>query len=125
MKGVLDSIELQMLRTVDYVRERNFLRETHVQRNLERIQYLILGGYGRARSLLSLTFAAQWNPKHPSYCKYSVVFIITSRSSAAESRLYEMFKATDKWNLYNSRIQCNASQYNNLNKLMHINSEIH
>ena len=28
--------------------------------------------------------------------KYSVVFKIPSRSSAAESRLYEMFKATDK-----------------------------
>ena len=30
-------------------------------------------GYGRAHSLLSLAFADRWNPKHPSYCKYSVV----------------------------------------------------
>ena len=60
------------------------------ERNLSRV------GYGWAHSLLSLAFAARWNPKHPSYCKYSVVFMIPFRSSAAESRLYEMFNATDK-----------------------------
>ena len=30
MKGVLDSIKLQMLRRADYLRERNVLRESHV-----------------------------------------------------------------------------------------------
>ena len=30
MKGVLDSIELQMLRRADYMRECNILRESHV-----------------------------------------------------------------------------------------------
>ena len=34
--------------------------------------------------------------KTPILRKYSVVFKNTSCSSAAESRLYEMFKATDK-----------------------------
>ena len=29
MKGVLDSIELRMLRRADYLRERNTLRESH------------------------------------------------------------------------------------------------
>ena len=61
-------------------------------------------GYGWAHSLLSLAFTAQWNPKHPSYCKYMVVFIIPSCSSAVESRLYDMFKTTDKWNVYNIHI---------------------
>ena len=67
MKGVLDSIELQMLRRVDYVRQCNFLRETHVQSRVEHIQHLILGR----------------------------VWV---------GRLYEMFKATDKWNVYNTHI---------------------
>ena len=32
MKGVLDSIELRMLRRADYMRECNILRESHVHR---------------------------------------------------------------------------------------------
>ena len=42
MKGVLDSMELRILRRVDNMRERererNFLRETHVQSRMEHSQ---------------------------------------------------------------------------------------
>ena len=38
MMSVLDSIEQRMIRGVDYVRERNFLRETHAQSQMERSQ---------------------------------------------------------------------------------------
>ena len=58
MKGVLDFIKQRMLRKVDYVRERNFLRETHVQSLMERErrQYLILGRVwvGTYSTLLSI-----------------------------------------------------------------------
>ena len=33
MKDVLDSIKLQVLRRIDYMREHNFLRETHSKLN--------------------------------------------------------------------------------------------
>ena len=105
MKGVLDSIELRMLRRVDYVRESAISLERHMfTAELNAVSTLFWEEYRWAHSLLSLAFAARWNPNHPSYCKYSVVSIIPSRSSAAESRLYEMFKATDRWNAYNIRI---------------------
>ena len=85
------------------MRERNFLRHMF-KAEWNAVSNLFLVGYGRAHSLPSLAFAARWNPKHHSYCKYLVVFIIPSRTSAAETRLYEMFKATDKWNVYNIHI---------------------
>ena len=44
MKGVLDSIELRMLRRADYIRERNILGESHTFTATERRQYSILGG---------------------------------------------------------------------------------
>ena len=58
MKGVLDSIELRMLRRVDYVREHNFLRETMLKAERNAVNNLSWMGYGRAHSLLSLAFAA-------------------------------------------------------------------
>ena len=105
MKGVLDSTELRNVRRVNYMRESVISLERHMfKAEWNAVSNLSWVGYWRAPSLLSLAFAAPWNPKHPSYCRYSVVFIILSHSSAAESRLFEMFKATDKWNVYNIRI---------------------
>ena len=101
----MDSIVLEMLRRVGYVRESVISLERHMfKAEWNAASTLSWMGYGWAHSLLSLAFAARWNPKHPSYCKYSVVFIIPSSSSAAESRLYEMFNATDKWNVNNIHI---------------------
>ena len=48
MKGVLDSIELLILKRVDYLRERNFLGELHVQ-NCVALSVLILGGFWFSR----------------------------------------------------------------------------
>ena len=44
MKGVLDSIELRMLRRADYMRECNILGESHTFTATEHCQYFILGG---------------------------------------------------------------------------------
>ena len=72
MKGVLDFIELRMLRRADYMRESIISLESHKFTATERRQYLILGR------------------------KSGGQIVIPSRSSVADSRLYEMFKATDK-----------------------------
>ena len=48
MKGVLDSIELQMLRRVDYLREHNILGESHVQSYVTP-SVLMLGGFWAGR----------------------------------------------------------------------------
>ena len=49
---------------------------------------------GTQSALLSIRNSME--SKTPIIRKYSVVFKISSGNSAAESRLYEMFKATDK-----------------------------
>ena len=66
------------------MRERKLPRDSHVYNHEMQSVHKLGWETGCAHSLLSLAFATQWNQKHPS-C-----------SSAAESRLYEMFKATDK-----------------------------
>ena len=67
MKGVLDSIKLRMLRRADYMREHNILGESHVY-SYGRLSVVHIGREnGWADTLLSLAFAARWNPKHPSY----------------------------------------------------------
>ena len=67
MKGVLDTIELRMLRRADYLRERNILGESHVY-SYGTLSVFHIGRENRwADSLLSLSFATPWNPKHPSY----------------------------------------------------------
>ena len=107
MKGVLDSMELRILKRVDNMRERESVisLERHMfKAEWNTVSYLSWVGHGRAHSLLSLAFAARWNPKQSSYCKYSVLFIMPSRSSAADSKLYKLFKATDKWNVHNIHI---------------------
>ena len=38
MKGVLDYIELRMLKRVEYMRERSLLKETHTQSRMEHSQ---------------------------------------------------------------------------------------
>ena len=48
MKDVLDSIELRMLRIVDYLRDRNILGESHVQ-NYVMSSILLLGGFWAGR----------------------------------------------------------------------------
>ena len=96
MMGVFDSIELRMLRRADYVRERNLLRDSHVHSHETHSVHKLGWETGWAHSLLFLAFATRLNQKHPSYISIRLFFKILSRSSAAESRLYEMFKATDK-----------------------------
>ena len=73
-----------MLRRANYERKRKLLRDSHAQSHKTQSVHKLGWETGWADSLLSLAFATRWNQKHPS-C-----------SSAAESRLYEMFKATDK-----------------------------
>ena len=67
MMGVFDSIELQMLRRADYVRERKLLKDSHVHshetQSVDKLGWRI----GWAHSLLSLPFATRRNQKHPSY----------------------------------------------------------
>ena len=67
MKGVLDSIELRMLRRAGYL-------PTHFPAKYEILMVFcsckrvtLQGCYALSYSLLSLAFATQWNPKHPSY----------------------------------------------------------
>ena len=67
MKGVLDSIELWMLRRADYMRERNILGESHNCSYKTLPVFHFWQEIGWAGSLLSLAFAARWNPKDPSY----------------------------------------------------------
>ena len=67
MKGVLDSIELRMLRRADYMRECNVFGESHVYGYGMSPVFHIAQEIGWADSLLSLIFATGWNPKHPSY----------------------------------------------------------
>ena len=67
MKTVLDSIELQMLRRADYMREHNILGESHVHSYRTLSVFHIGWGNGWADSMLSLAFVTRWNQKHPSY----------------------------------------------------------
>ena len=48
MKGVLDSIELRMLRRVDYMREGNILGQPHIQRYVT-LSVLMFGGFWAGR----------------------------------------------------------------------------
>ena len=74
LKSVLDSIELRMLIKADYVPT---LMPSKME-STDSVPWLwtctLQGLYNLSHSLLSLALAAKWNPKHPSYCKYSVVF---------------------------------------------------
>ena len=99
MMGVFDSIELRMLRRADYVRERKLLRDSHVHSHETQSVHKLGWETGWAHSLLSLALATQWNQKHPLYVSIRLLFKISSRSSAVERRLYELFKATDKFEL--------------------------
>ena len=85
-----------MLRTADCVRERKHLRDSHVHSHGTQSVHKLGWETGWAHSLLSLAFATQWNQKHPPYVSIRLFLKIPSRSSAAESRLHEMFKPTDK-----------------------------
>ena len=72
-KGVLDSIELRMLRRADYVRDCKIFGGYMFEATV-RCHYPALSRVsGWAHSLLFLAFTARWNPKHSSYCKHSVV----------------------------------------------------
>ena len=95
MKDVLNSFELRMLRRADYLRERNIFGESHVYSYGTLPVFHIGQEIGWADSLLSLAFATRWNPKHLLYVS-TRCFVAPSPSSAAESRLYEIFKPTDK-----------------------------
>ena len=94
--GVFDSVVLRMLRRGNYMRERKLPRDSHVYNHEMQSVHKLGWETGWAHSLLSLAFATQWNQKHPSYVSIRLFFKIPSCSSAAECRLCEMFKATDK-----------------------------
>ena len=67
MKGVLDSIELQMLRRADYL-PTWFPTQNEILTMFHSCKHVTLHGcYTVSYSLLSLAFTTQWNPKHPSY----------------------------------------------------------
>ena len=65
--GVFDSIELQILRRADYVREHKLLRDAHVHSHETQSVHKTGRETGWAHSLLSLAFVTRWNQKHPSY----------------------------------------------------------
>ena len=67
MKGVLDFIELRMLRRADYLRKRNILGDSDVYSYGMPSVFHIGRENGWADSLFSFGFATRWNPKHPSY----------------------------------------------------------
>ena len=67
MKGVLDSIELQMLRRADYL-PTQFPAQNEILTAFRSCKHVALQGYFTVSdSLLFLAFATQWNPKHLSY----------------------------------------------------------
>ena len=67
MKGILDSIDLRMLGRADYIRERSIFGESHVYSYGTPSVFHFGREIGWVDSLLSLAFAARWNPKHRSY----------------------------------------------------------
>ena len=72
MKDVLDSIELRMLRIVDYLRDRNILGESHVQ-NYVMSSVLLLGGFWACRES-TLFSIHNWMESKTSFTRnYSVV----------------------------------------------------
>ena len=82
MKGVLDSIELRMLRRADYM-PTHFPAQYEILTAFRSCKRVTLQGcYALSDSLLSLAFATRWNPKHSSYistwlfCNYYDTIII-------------------------------------------------
>ena len=67
IKGVSDSIGLQMLRRVDYPRERNILGVSHVFSFGTPSIFHIGREIEGADSLLSLALKTRWNPRNPLY----------------------------------------------------------
>ena len=90
MKGVLDSMELRMLRRADYMRERNILGESHVYSYGTPSVLHIGWEIGRADSLLSLAFATRWNPKHPSYVSTRLFCNSISQFSCGEQTIWDV-----------------------------------
>ena len=83
MKGVLDSIELRMLRTGDYLPTQS--HPTQVLMALRSFEPVTIQGcYGLSDSLLSLAFTTEWNPKHPAYVSTRLFF----KSSTFALKLY-------------------------------------
>ena len=67
MKGVLDSMELRMIRRADYL-PTCFPVQYEILTAFRSCKRVTLQGcYALSHSLLSLAFATQWYPKHPSY----------------------------------------------------------
>ena len=95
MIGVFDSIKLRMLWRADYVREPKLLRDSHVHSHKTVSIYINLGGKQGGHIVCSLSICNSMESKTTIIHMY-LFFKIPSHSSAAESRLYEMFKATDK-----------------------------
>ena len=86
MKGVLDSIELRMLRRADYLPSQ-FPTQYVILTAFRSCKRVTLQGcYALSYSLLSLAFATRWNPKQPSY-------VSTRLFCEAKISLYEIIKS--------------------------------
>ena len=74
-KGVLDSIELWMLRTADYIiwQSANLWRVTCSQLVLKRSQYILLGGLWAGTLSAVFSIHSSMESKTPYIRKYSVV----------------------------------------------------
>ena len=91
MKGVLDSIELWVLRRADYMRVRNILGESHVHSYFwNAVSTFYWVSYGWARSLLSLAFTARCNPKHPSYVSTGLFSNSISQVCCGEQTIWDV-----------------------------------
>ena len=72
MKGVLDFIELRMLKRVNYIRKRNTLGESHIQSYVTPSVFM-LGGFWARRESTLLSSCNSMESKTPFIRKYSVV----------------------------------------------------
>ena len=72
MEGVLDSIELQILRRIEYMRERKILAESHVQSYVTP-SVLLWGGFWAGRKYTLLSIRNSMESKSPFIRKYLVV----------------------------------------------------
>ena len=83
MTGVLDSIELRMLRRADYL-PTQFPTQNEILTTFRSCRRVTLQGCSTVSgSLLSLAFTTQWNPKHSSYVR-TLLFCKSLAKKAAD-----------------------------------------
>ena len=91
MKGVLDSIELRMLRRADYLPTQlpTHLLVLTAFRSCEHVT--LEGCCALSYSLLSLAFATRWNPKHPLYIS-TRLFCKHNETNQAFKKIYACYQ---------------------------------